>query len=162
MEIILQSRLKPLLPRSTAEVSLLSVGWGKIIIMLPSETAPLPPGWTAWVTEPSMLHRMKNKPRPYCRGRCVQLGGPWFPGSGHEPIEGLRWAVRCSSEQLPGLTSDGWFLASMYVTRPCDFVPKFTRTCGQLPVSVIDALHAKLQNFFWDQNRFRHRKVTIS
>jgi hypothetical protein len=123
--------------------------------MTSSDQRPLPAGWTGWVDEHSMIESMKGKPRPFCRGRCVQHGGPWFPRSSKPPAEGIRWAVYSPQRQLPLFDREGWFIVSRYLTRPCDFVPEVTRVCGCLDDAVVDELHRKLQQFFWDQRRFR-------
>jgi hypothetical protein len=53
------------------------------------------------------------------------------------------------------LSDEGWFLASKYVLQDRSYVPRFARHCGILDIAFVDALHARLEDFFWDARRFR-------
>lgn len=117
--------------------------------------ASLPSGWTAWIGDAQLVAGMGDKWRPFCRGRSSHSTAPWFPRTGKEPREGTRWAVHSPQRQLEAFEREGWFLASKYVLQERSFAPRLARHCGNLDAAFVDALHQKLEDFFWDARRFR-------
>lgn len=117
----------------------------------------LPEGWTGWVQNPEMTSPMGGKIRPFCRGRCREGHGPWFPRTTKEPWPDERgWAVFSPADHLPGLHRKGWFLAHMFLYRVDCYRPT-GEACGIVEASYLDALHTTLEGFFWSQGRFGRR-----
>jgi hypothetical protein len=101
-----------------------------------------------------MTAALQGKVRPFCRGHSAGAIAPWFPRSASQPRgASSRWALFSPAHQLSGLASPGWFLVDCHQYHAAGYHPS-ANPCGVLPEPFVDALEARLGDFFWDPERF--------
>lgn len=119
-------------------------------LLPPAPPSALPVGWVGWVDHARLAIRtaVAEKRRPWARGRLQGAYVVWFPGSSRVPHEGPRYAVQAGGGDGTGLRRRGWFVASEFVLRAPEFDPDGLES-GRMPGPLLDALHARLEDFYW-------------
>ena len=125
--------------------------------LFPTTPPPAPAeGWVGWVAHERLAipTAVVEKRRPWARGRQQGAYAVWFPGSSRVPHEGPRYAVPAGGSDGTGLRKRGWFVASAFVLREPYFDPEGLET-GRMPGPVLDALHERLNDFYWIAGQHR-------